>query len=25
MMTATLLYERLKDRLHDVVPDVELR
>jgi quinolinate synthase len=24
-MSATLLYERLKDRLHDVVPDVELR
>jgi quinolinate synthase len=24
-MPATLLYERLKDRLHDVVPDAELR
>ncbi|HEV2438449.1 MAG TPA: quinolinate synthase NadA [bacterium] len=24
-MSATLTYERLKDRLHDVVPDVELR
>ncbi|HET7265297.1 MAG TPA: quinolinate synthase NadA [bacterium] len=25
MPASTLLYERLKDRLHDVVPDVELR